>query len=344
MKKSIFALVLFMLALLSCNQGRKVNSVVKQDDRIGILHNQILDTIINDLWKEKINTFISEKSEKIMAKSYDKDFLLNKRIDLSHSALQRGIKNSLPDSITDADILSYIPKDKFASIAKQGKKPTTRSSSTPLSADMQNLTPWQQKYYKKLLQILSSKNLSLEQVLLQISEQEQEAVENSPTPEEAEQLLLFTSVARHSAQYWAENFKKWILLNSEVINVTVDNVKQVATKGVPETGILPNSAFPSGYYAYPEHPEYFIYVPEGQQYVAVVAQCPAGLYFNPLICACDWPDDVINSAYGGESNFWANLASSDIGGAVSGSLGGWRGALIGAIGASGGAALSELFN
>jgi hypothetical protein len=283
MKKSIFILALFMLTLLSCKQENKVDSVVKQDDRIGILHNQILDTIINDLWKEKINAFISEKSEKLITKSHDKESLLNKRINLAYSSLQRGIRNSLPDiNVTDADILSYMPKDKFISIIKQGKTPVTRSSDNPSNTDMQNLTPWQQKYYKKLIQSFNTKNVSLEQILLQVSELEKEVVENSPTPEEAEQFLLFTSIARHSAQYWAENFKKWILLNSEVIDI-IDNVKQVATKGPPETGILTNNnAFPPGYYPYPGYPEYYIYVPEDQPYIAFVLKCPAGFSYNPL--------------------------------------------------------------
>jgi hypothetical protein len=54
---------LFLFALLgSCKQDNQANSLVVQDDvvqddRVGILHNQLLDTVYNDLWKEKVAAF-----------------------------------------------------------------------------------------------------------------------------------------------------------------------------------------------------------------------------------------------------------------------------------------------
>jgi hypothetical protein len=55
------------------------------------------------------------------------------------------------------------------------------------------------------------------------------------------------------------------------------------------------------------------------------------------------PKEVIDNAYGGDANFWANLVSDDIGGGLSGLTGGWLGVLIGAGGNSAGTALGELF-
>jgi hypothetical protein len=341
MKKSIF-LMFFILTLFSCKQENKINVSVIQDDRIGILHNQILDTVSKDLWKEKINAFTSDKSEKLVT-SGNREVLLNNRIDLAYNSLKRGFNNLLPDVNTNVYIDANMSKDKFTSIVKQGKTLLTRSINNSPNTDTQNLTPFQQEYYAKLMQSINSKNVSLETVLLQISDIEKVVVQNSPTPEEAEQFLLYTSIARYSAQYWTENINKWIALNSEIIGV-LDNLKRVETKGPPETGILTfDNAFPPGYYPYPGYPEYYIYVPEDEPGIAVVLACPAGLYYDPLRCICNWPDVIDNPDDTG-SSFWSNLVGSDIGGAIGGGFFGLPSALASGSGASVGIALGGLFD
>jgi hypothetical protein len=208
MGKLICALFLFaLLSSYKCNGQTNsivVQDEVVQDDRIGILHNQLLDTVYNDLWKDKIAALTSGGAVKQARQmtAEEKESLQNRRADIAYNAMQRGIKNLLPD-IEDTEIAKWLLKKGVGAVADD---------------ELQHLTPFQQEYYEKLMQLFKRKDASLEQVLVQIAELETEIVKNSPTTEEARQLLQVTSVSRYSAQYWAKNINKWMMLNSEVIS------------------------------------------------------------------------------------------------------------------------------
>jgi hypothetical protein len=173
---------LFLFALLSsCKHNGQANLTVMQNGRTAIPHNQQFDTVYNDLMKEKIAVFTSGGAVK--------------QADLDCS--------SLPD-ITDMDIAKWLPRKRLGIMADK---------------ELQHLTPFQQKYYEKLMQLIRGKSLSLSRLLVRIAKLETEIVENSPTTEEAAQLLQITSVARQSAQYWVKNINKWMMLNSEIMGV-----------------------------------------------------------------------------------------------------------------------------
>jgi hypothetical protein len=257
---------LFLFALLSsCKCNGQANSPVVQDDRIGILHNQLLDTVYNDLMKEQMAAFASGDAAKRMT--------AEEQADLAYNSLRRGIKNLLPD-VTDAEIDAYMSKEKFDAGIRQKMNSWTSLNDKSSNNELQHLTPFQQKYYEELMQRIKSKGASPEQVLEQIAEMEAEIVKNSPTTEEAEQLLQITSTARYSIQYWVKNINKWSALKART------------PQSAPKAKII--DRMPPGTYPYPDpnHPEYYIIVPDDESSAPFVQRCPDGQVFNPKTCAC----------------------------------------------------------
>jgi hypothetical protein len=351
---------LFLFALLSsCKQDNQTNSLVVQgevvqDDKIGILHNQLLDTIYNDLWKEKVAAYMSGDAVKQAKRmtAGEKESLQNRQVDLAYNSLRRGMKNLLPD-VTDAEIDAYMSKGKFDAGVSQKKLSLASPDDNSSNNELQHLTPFQQKYYEELMQRINSKGASLEQVLVQIAELEVEIVKNSPTRAEAEQLLQVTSVARYSTQYWAENINKWIMLNSEVVGVLEElpaaqpgqKTAIIRQSAPPQEGLMPPGSFPlfpPGTYPYPDpdYPDWYVYVPDngpGAPYTPYAQHCPIGMLYDPLLCICNFPDVVNNS------DFWGAFTGADTGGAVAGIKAGWQSALLCAASGSAIVVLSSLF-
>jgi hypothetical protein len=285
MKKIIFLVAFLTLGLIACKQDNKRNVNVTQDDKTGILHNQILDTVFNDLWKAKLDVF--KRKQLGEAEVVTEEELLNQKIDLAYDALERGLKNVAPE-ISDADIAKNMSKDRFNTIAKQNKMPLMRSS-LPDSAIQKLLTPFQKQYYKKLMDIVHSKNMTLDKLLVQVSELEKEIINNAPTSDEAEKLLSVTSVARYSAQYWAKKMLEWRMLDSKIVDIIkqpVDTINKIAVKSPPKTGLT--DRMPPGYYPYPGYPEYYLYASPDNSNEIMVLKCPDGLVFDTSTCTCNF--------------------------------------------------------
>lgn len=193
----------------------------------------------------------------------------------------------------------------------------------------------------------------MDQIITELYEIERDIKQNAPSYSESEVLFYATSVARNSTQYWAKNWGKWklVLLSDISVVYTPNDIDGTGfmTRGNSDDGndesILKGFAdLPEGYYAHPTDRALFIYVSRWQE--VVLLPCPDGLHFNPLLCACDWPNNVadIYNKNDNEDDFdWGVTVGADVGGAIGGALGGWIGSLVGAVGASAGAALGQIF-
>jgi hypothetical protein len=253
--KKILVLTLFGLALFSCKRDNKLDAVVARCNRAGILYNQLLDTVFNDVWKSV------DTSEKTIT---DDDYA-----SISYNSFMRSMKNLFPEEDTAA-----FSKDRFKSFIGQVK---------PVSIDTLNLTEFQKKYYDRLIQSLDNV-VSLNLFLFHVLELEREIVKNAPTPEEAEIILTATSIARHSAQYWPENIYKWGALASKIRLKDV-----IPSSHIPKNAdaFYTDKKLPKGYYPYPDYkyPDYFIHIdvkPDSSRLISVM-KCPDGAYFNPVL-------------------------------------------------------------
>jgi hypothetical protein len=182
MKKFLlFWTVLFTVGFASCKQKSDSESLeltdferakLAQYEKVGVLHNQILDTILYDLWKDKILVFKEENSEKyqISVKSSTKESKRDRLIEVAYNAIERGVKNTLHE-INDDNIKLFAPKDKF--IAKIKQPVSTRATNEDKTLSL--LTPIQKQYAQKLTSIIDSQ-YEIEELLNEIVILEKEII------------------------------------------------------------------------------------------------------------------------------------------------------------------------
>jgi hypothetical protein len=340
-KITILSLALLLAVFMGCNQDNSSSSQVAVDDQVGIMHNQLLDTVLNDLWKAKVQLYKERgtaafKSSSTVLRS-QKEYV----IDVVHASIARASKNMNPE-ITDETIAVYASKKQLAAYMEY---PAVRSGNSVVEEGI-SLTPFQQKYYEELMRIVHSKNVTLAQLLEQISSLEEKIAKEAPDSSESEPLFYTTSVARHSAQYWAENFSKWkLVFNSEICRIITGNIPKDIAPQTKSNGIATSPSggdlildLPPGFYPHPGDVTKFFIVVEGG--LAYEFTCPNGLHWNAVKCACDWPEDAEKD----NKNFnWSELLGADIGGALGGIKGSWPVAILSGSAASIGNAIGQLF-
>jgi hypothetical protein len=363
----LFGTALFALGFAACKQNDYTESTrlmdferdkLAQYEQIGILHNQVLDTVLADIWKDKILTFNESKGDKPLTKSSTKETKRDRLIDVAYNAMERGLKNSFPE-MTGEIIGSVASKEKFAADIK---RPLTRDMDVN-DEILNSLTPSQKQYYEKLKEIID-KQYKIEELLVRISILEEEIIKNV-SETEWDALLCATSVARNSAQYWNEKVLVWNMsINGEInkeISIEELNTlglieqKSPLVKGI-EYGPFDSNLLPG---CYPmDDPRWYIWVTyddlcdigphaPGVKIVAYICSCPPGLYFDVTICACTFPWEIGKEKEIEESdfNFWWCLGF-DAGGALAGAQKGgtyfWFTGLGGAIVSSGGYAIGTL--
>jgi hypothetical protein len=357
MKKFLlFWTALFALGFAACKQNDYTRSTgltdseretLVQYEQVGVIHNQVLDTILADMWQDKILAFNESKEDKLLTKSSVKESKQDRLINVAYNAIERGLKNSLPE-ITDEIIEHVASKEKFAAHIKH---PLTRANGGYFFDNEENnvlnsLTSSQKQYYDKLKEIID-KEYVIEELLVRISILEEEIIKNV-SETEWDVLLCATSVARNSAKYWDEKLLIWnIVINSEISEYSKEiSVEELNALGLIETkmplvkGIYGTflTYLSPGIHPYPHDPVAYIMVIEGEGGINIgsIEFCPPGFFFDPETCMCGFP-----------KNNWSNLIDTDIDGCVNGAIGGaiigaeagGVGAIPGAIGGAAGGAL-----
>jgi hypothetical protein len=113
-------------------------------------------------------------------------------------------------------------------------------------------------------------------------------------------ILGIATVARHSMQYWHDNYLKWITkLESTVVRpLKMNKLKSTEDSGTP---------LPDGYYAWAYDPHMYISIMNGRAYLMY---CPSGMVFDDNLKQCVWEEDA--------SFDWRAIVGMDVEGAVIG--------------------------
>lgn len=160
-----------------------------------------------------------------------------------------------------------------------------------------SLNSTQQSYILKLKSILKNKNF--EESLLEIEELEKNVKEEC-IADDIDVILSVSAIAKYSLMYWHKNFYKWNMeFNSVDITEEINAMSRVKQSDNYKD-------LPDGLYAYPNDPTMYVQVAYG---VVHYHRCPSGTVYDPLTQTCVFP---------GQTNFWSDVAASDVDGAITG--------------------------
>lgn len=196
--KLIIISVLLGLCIFACNENTNENS--KQAiayEEIGKEHNNGLDFVFNYLKK---NNF------KIENNSTDQEAIFKIA---NHGTLM---------FTNESDFFTGIEKEKiiltfFTNDLNLLKSLGANELASSIESEIE-LSAIQISFFNQLDDIMSELGNGLELTIEKINELEAEIINLSPQTE-AEVLLISTSLARHSLDYWYNNFQDWI---SEFVN------------------------------------------------------------------------------------------------------------------------------
>ena len=317
------SVAVFIVSCVCNDSGRQTE--IADADKAGIVHNQALDSVLNDLWAARIDDFLNhgETRSPRTRSSGGMEQLEDRAYATGLQALK--------------DIDPELPVDRAMAEFPKGK---VLASAVKLEAgdfsEVEVLGGFTLKYYKKISALLKSRtpfdNFMKEMLFI-----EEEIRREAPTRQEADLMLTLTSIAKHSADYWYHNLKEWrAATGAEVVRIAISQEFPVLTRD----GII--DRMPSGYYPYPGDLTQFIYVTEDG--TMIVLKCPDGLHYNAKTCTCDYPHNVDEGGGdSGDTNWW-NIAEADLNGGLSGGgagsvsggfgLGTVVGAVVGAAAAS----------
>jgi hypothetical protein len=256
-----------------------VTALLEQTEQLGVLHNQLLDSAIHAIMLERVRVFKESGGIEQMTRAGG-DEVVGRYASVILNTLKRASRN-LGVPVSDKTEEQYFSREKFIALS-------TRAAS--LDSELE-LTPFQQKYYDRLVEIISAQESSLDEVLYNIAELENQIAVEAPTAEEAQVLFYGTVTARHSYAYWQKNTNTWrTVLNGKII--AVGNIEdferemilaESATRAVddpPYTQVPPGTFIP-----FPGDPRYFFRVEDEGR--VLLFQCPQGLIFNPATCTCE---------------------------------------------------------
>ncbi|MCL2560737.1 MAG: carbohydrate-binding module family 14 protein [Rikenellaceae bacterium] len=349
--KLIFSSALFglLIAVIACNfSGESSKSGVKitpeqraQIEQVGILHNKGLDFVINDLMNEKIRLFEESGSNPQTRSSSGGAF--PETFDF-----EQVVRNSTENFMKTADMeLEDDFFDKVMPITRISA--FTRSSAEERDAEiMEVLTPFQQEYYNRIMDVVYRKGMTLELLRKEFAKLDEEIIRKAPTAEEAEQLLIATSIGVNSGEYWTENLMKWnTILNSRIVRA-IDPSEDLYWEIMGGAVTRSDSVSGSGptinlYLPHPNHNGYFIMItPEGALFLQ---ECPAGLIYRPELCTCDWPkpdEEPSGSSNPSDLQDVVDLLAVDLAAATWGLWGGPKAALGAGLGSSACAGIYQL--
>jgi len=197
--KSFIALALVALVIFSCEKENAIQKSQELDyQRIGIEHNKGLDFVFEYLKKEK-----AARNSQLKG-------------DINYIALsQKGVtefinSNNLFINETEQKIAINESKKPFDFYQECTNNNLKSSTLTDLwTDDVEHLlTEKQKNILIKLNQILSVEKPEILEILDNISILEKE-IESTCNVDEQKVLLIATSIASNSFQYWHDNFDKW---------------------------------------------------------------------------------------------------------------------------------------
>ncbi len=288
LKKTIFvsaSLILLVLAGLfftECGKDDKsMNPKLDIYKQIGEEHNKGLDFVLQNLEAGALSRNNIQKSENVVA-------------------IYAEAENLAYEFLNSASGLSEENKE-YAVSAMQSLNITTQTNTK--NENLQHLSDTQQKYIQKLHAIVNKEKLDLTKSLKKIKALEEDILQEC---QDSDQYILLsaTSIARHSMQYWHDNYKTWIAklcYEKGVISKATRLKNGPLPKGNPYEGR------PDGLYEYPYDPSCYVQVLENEAYLCV---CPPGLHFNQDLCICDYPWNI------SKEYSWRNVVIGDIDGAT----------------------------
>jgi hypothetical protein len=299
-------------------------------DQAGIFHNKTLDSILVDLQREKLRLFQETANLPPGLRSVTATETLNVE-QVAFNTAERLMKEW--GFLQDEQEFQAVFSGHFQLLQQINSSQTRSAFEIEV---VKQLTPFQADYYHRLMNIVESREITLNQLLTEIAALEVQIEQNAPTVEEAVQLLYTASITRHAAEYWYENAAKWLtVLHSKTIDIMcIDEFigKTTLRSSVLGDGrpLVEGDAFP-----FPSDATLFYLYEDG---VVKVQECPGGLYFCPVIKTCNWLTSIeIEAEREGWWNSWGRCVIGTVGSAGAG-------ATVGAIaGSKWGAILGALF-
>jgi hypothetical protein len=326
---------------------------------VGVLHNQWLDSILVDFWRDKIQMFQeSPQSPQLraatIAETYDYEQLV-------YNTIKRLMKES-GFVQSEQELQAVMPEQLLKQITHVGTRAAEFNE-----AVMDQCTPFQAEYYNRLMNILHREDITLDLFLSEIAVLEKQIEKNAPTLEEAEQLLYATSVARHSAEYWYENMEMWYIVLSSDMEMIVSN------DAMASFTVLKQLSYPTTRYTTSERANFrpnplcicsYLYsfsITDHEGYTtttnSAIGHCPNDMYFHPEqeVCVHYWemPEALLaagcmecyrEKVNGLKAKAWDIAGWDAAGAATGGKAAGWWGALGIGVVASGSAAFSEIWS
>ena len=325
------------MAVIACDfSGERSNGVKitaeqrAKIEQVGVLHNEGLDFIIADLMAEKVRLFEESAGDPATRSSSGTGFPAAFDFEqFAISSTEKFMKTIAPE--LDEDFLDAV-------LSSPKTRSLTRSSAAERDAEvMEILTPFQQEYWRRMLDIVYREDMNPVLLRKELAKLEKRIVRDAPTVEQAEQLLYATSVAVNSAEYWTENLNKWnTVLNSQIVRIidpSEDLAKELMESVATRSGGGVLEQLPQGWYPVPGDPEWYIYVDsEGTIYLL---PCPDGLVWRQDMCTCWWPENIWEKYPNSHSSpppfeySVAELLLADAEGAASGAIAGIPGGVFG---------------
>ncbi|MDR0334058.1 MAG: hypothetical protein LBI15_11440 [Dysgonamonadaceae bacterium] len=328
---------LLIAAVVACtslynDDNNNSTSIISAEQRTeieqaGIFHNKTLDAILVDLQKEKVRLFQESINLPTELRSATTAETLNVE-QVAYNTTLRLMKE-----------WGFVQNEQEFQAIYSNQLLHQMKNSTKSAFEIEvvkQLTPFQADYYHRLMNIVESREITLDQFLTEIAALEVQIEQNAPTVEEAVQLLYIASITRHATEYWCENAAKWLtVLHSKTIDIMcIDEFigKTTLRSSVLGDGrpLVEGDAFP-----FPSDATLFYLYEDG---VVKVQECPGGLYFCPVIKTCNWLTSIeIEAEREGWWNSWGRCVIGTVGSAGAG-------ATVGAIaGSKWGAILGALF-
>ncbi|MGY4536267.1 hypothetical protein ACVW0P_000674 [Mucilaginibacter sp. UYNi724] len=220
----ILALSLTWAACQKSNSGAVAPAKIdqKQYDKIGLLHNRTVDSVYNILLTMKTNHKLSSSKPELTM--FVKTSILN---GLTSNGEKGQVINAINSSMNvDFKVISNNHSKKINSTTL---KPTALYSDS-LAA---HLSVNQKLVFDKLLSVMTDESTSFEETKNQINALEASA-KLDLSENELPLILVSTSIAKNTVEYWHDNIDKWnALLNDSKLSTQSlkNNVDQAGGPG-----------------------------------------------------------------------------------------------------------------
>jgi len=192
-------LVLALILLIACGEATAEKAFINEYDYVGELHNEGLEYVFGELEKLKEKNNLDEENAIKCVKESTIDYVKSISSDIDENKCR-----AIMDHVYD-DVVYSI------NFTKTISDTTIISDSTLYDSLSEN----QVILLQELKQIMYNDELKLEDIV-----NFEKDVELSLNEDEREIIYAFTSVARHSYQYWSESIDEWYhLLSDEEITL-----------------------------------------------------------------------------------------------------------------------------